>query len=126
MISWFEKHNKISWAITVLIAIMIFYVSSLTFGSGTPGKGTNLYAIIYHIAAFFFFTLFLLFSLVKGKNYGFVFLSIIIATLYGFSDEFHQYFVPGRSSSLSDVFLDFTGTTLAVLIYLIILRYKKL
>jgi VanZ family protein len=40
--------------------------------------------------------------------------SIILATLYGVSDEFHQSFVPGRSPDVRDVLADFAGAALAV------------
>lgn len=36
--------------------------------------------------------------------------SIILATLYGFSDEFHQSFTPGRDPRLRDVAFDFVGS----------------
>ncbi len=45
MIFWFEKHNKISWIITILIAIFIFYISSLSF-EPTPAGGFALDTII--------------------------------------------------------------------------------
>ena len=53
MIFWFEKHNKFSWIITILIAIFIFYISSLSF-EPTPKGGFALDTIIYHFYAFFF------------------------------------------------------------------------
>jgi len=40
--------------------------------------------------------------------------SIIIASLYGISDEFHQYFVPGRSSDVWDWVADTLGAVIAV------------
>jgi VanZ family protein len=46
------------------------------------------------------------------KKYIFVF-AIIIGTIYGASDEFHQYFVPGRSASALDLVADGIGVTLA-------------
>ena len=126
MISWFEKHNKLSWIITLIIAVMIFYISSLTFGpSGAPGRGTNIYAILYHIFAFFFLALFLAISMVRGKNKALLFLVIILSAAYGISDELHQFFVPGRNSALSDVFLDSVGIIFAVIIYFITVEYRK-
>ncbi|MEJ2348073.1 MAG: VanZ family protein [Patescibacteria group bacterium] len=40
--------------------------------------------------------------------------SIILAILYGISDEFHQSFTPGRDSRIRDVFFDTIGATLAI------------
>jgi hypothetical protein len=37
-------------------------------------------------------------------------LAILLATLYGVSDEFHQLFVPGRSADRYDVLADFLGS----------------
>lgn len=124
MISWFEKHNKISWIITILVAIAIFYISSLTFESSNGPPGTGFKAMAYHIVAFFFFAFFLSISLVKGKYKKFILLVIIISILYGISDETHQLFVPGRVSSLSDVFLDSFGIILASTLYAISLEYR--
>jgi VanZ family protein len=38
--------------------------------------------------------------------------AIIIATVYGVSDEFHQVFVPGRTADRYDVLADCIGATL--------------
>lgn len=42
--------------------------------------------------------------------------SALAATLYGVSDEWHQSFVPGRSSDVRDVVADATGATIAVVV----------
>ena len=121
MLRWFEKHNKIACLITIIIAILIFYMSSLT-SKQTPGNGSSKNTVFYHIAAFFFFALFLGISIIKGKNKKFLFLPVVISIFYGISDEFHQFFVPGRSCSFSDVLLDTTGILLASLFYTISLK----
>lgn len=40
--------------------------------------------------------------------------SVILAILYGASDEFHQSFTPGREPKLRDVFFDTTGAFAAI------------
>ncbi|HHJ15528.1 MAG TPA: VanZ family protein [Gammaproteobacteria bacterium] len=40
--------------------------------------------------------------------------SILVASLYGVSDEIHQYFVPGRSSDVWDWVADTIGAVIAV------------
>jgi len=123
MISWFEKHNKISWIITIIGAILIFYISSLTFAAG-PSKIT-LIPTFYHILAFFCFSFFLFISLVRGrKNYVIFIMGILIVIAYAISDEIHQFFVPGRYCNIFDVFLDLVGIFFAFMVYNILIIYR--
>ncbi len=125
MLNWFEEHSKVSWGITILIALIIFYISSLTFGPSSNIGSSNSKAIIYHIGAFFFLGFFLLISLVRGKLKGNLFLVGILSSIaYGILDEVHQFFVPGRYCSLVDVALDLAGVLLAALIYFILIKLK--
>jgi VanZ family protein len=39
-----------------------------------------------------------------------VLIAIVISTLYGVSDEYHQLFVPGRSFDVLDMVADFIGS----------------
>ena len=123
MIKWFEKHSKISCGITILIALIIFYLSSRTFA---PSSGqTSSISIIYHFCAFFFFAFFLFISSVRGKEkYSIFLLVILISVLYGISDELHQFFVPGRNCSLSDIFIDTAGIFFASMIYFVSVRFR--
>lgn len=52
-------------------------------------------------------------------------LSLIICLLYAISDEIHQMFVPGRAGQIRDVLIDFSGTTLGVILVWLIDRIKK-
>ncbi len=36
--------------------------------------------------------------------------AVVLASVYGISDEFHQYFVPGRCTSVSDWIADTLGS----------------
>lgn len=44
-------------------------------------------------------------------------LSVLCSSLYGISDEIHQYFVPYRSADLMDVLADILGGIMGVYIY---------
>lgn len=51
--------------------------------------------------------------------------SAAVCLVYAVSDEFHQYFVPGRSCELRDVLIDFSGSLAAILIFYFIRRASK-
>ena len=44
-------------------------------------------------------------------------LSIILSIIYGASDEFHQFYVPGRFASFSDWIADMIGAIFFILLY---------
>jgi VanZ family protein len=43
-------------------------------------------------------------------------LTVVLATLYGVTDEFHQSFVPGRSPDVFDVLADCVGAAVTVFV----------
>lgn len=120
----FEKHNKLCWVITVLIAILIFFVSSLEFAPGGYA-GSNFKSMAYHVSVFFFFAFFLTMALARGKSGRAIVLAIVLAVIYGISDELHQFFVPGRAMSLSDIFLDSIGVIFAAMSYFIVIKIQR-
>jgi len=124
MIRWFEKHNKLSWLITIFGAVIIFYLSSISSFPSVGKEGTNLLSMIYHVSAFFCLALFLFIS-VKRSNYIFS-LAIVIVIFYGLLDEVHQIFVVGRSCAFFDFLLDTTGVLFASMIYFISIKYRQI
>jgi VanZ family protein len=62
---------------------------------------------------------FSLFSILATSIYLFsksYILSLSLSSLYAIFDEFHQYFVPGRSCELRDVLIDISGVVIALII----------
>jgi len=47
-----------------------------------------------------------------------VFITFIIGTLYGLTDEFHQYFTPGRTTSILDLLSDSIGSFLGAVTFI--------
>lgn len=121
VIYWLEKHYVLSFIICLLIAIFIFYMSSKSFEKGTP-IDFPFKSIVYHFSIFFVFAFFLSISMKRGnnKNKYLVIIAILISIAYGISDELHQFFVPGRSCTISDVLLDSIGIFSANIVYSII------
>ena len=126
MLGWLERNNIFAWVLVVIIAVGIFYFSSLHGGQG-GGGGNPFIPTIYHVSAFFLLALFLFIASLRGeKNAGIIVFAFLVAIFYGISDEIHQIFVPGRSSSLGDVFLDSVGVFYAFMIYAISLQYREI
>ena len=59
----------------------------------------------------------------KGRKKRLLILTLFVA-LYGFSDEFHQYFVPGRDPSFWDLCADTSGGFLAA--YFLLRKKQRL
>lgn len=51
--------------------------------------------------------------------------AFLVATAYGFSDEFHQRFVPGRFSDFYDFLADACGALLFVGVYWLFMRKRQ-
>ena len=67
----------------------------------------------YGLLGVFFFRAYATLSLKNYKNL-LILISIGSATLYGISDEIHQYFVPSRQSDIMDVIANTIGSICGV------------
>ena len=124
MLNYLEKNKAIPIAITILIALTIFYLS--TFKSVPAGILTskiNL-AYVYHFGIFLLFTFFLTIW-VKGNNklnLKYFLIIFLISIFYAISDEIHQIFVPGRFGSVTDFLIDGIGSMFSVVVYFFVDR----
>jgi len=106
------KEKKIVWWLpTAAYMMLIFYLSSKT------GDEVSIPTPDYvaHGVEYFGLGLLLAVSLKRttGLSSGRVaVLAVIIASLYGISDEWHQSFVPGRFATVSDWLADTVGAAL--------------
>ncbi|MBC2580178.1 VanZ family protein [Clostridium sp. DJ247] len=74
----------------------------------------NAHAFEYLVLALLVSSAFFSFSF-KGR--GAVIYIMFICLFYAVTDEFHQMFVPGRTSLVSDVLIDFTGSLIGIFIF---------
>lgn len=84
---------------------------------------------LFHAAAYGVLGVLLLGSMQRqlaGYRWQQVGLSVLIASLYGLSDEIHQYFVPGRSTEAWDWLADTTGALVATSLMLWISRRREI
>ncbi len=117
------------WLPVCLWAGLIFYLS------GVPSLSSGL-SVFYDVflrklahAGEFVILVFLIFrALYFGQKIDFkkaLIWSLILAVLYAFSDEFHQYFVPGREARLRDMGVDSLGVVFFGMITLFVYRIHK-
>jgi VanZ family protein len=59
----------------------------------------------------------LFFSGLQRLKNNYLWIAIIFGLFYALSDEFHQYFVPGRTSSLWDAAADLVGVIIGSLVF---------
>jgi VanZ family protein len=90
---------------------MVFGFSSLT-RVPAPPEGLS----YYHIHAAVYAGLGVLTARATGRglrdvSWRAVFGAVLISTLYGVSDEYHQLFVPGRTFDVFDIVADAIGST---------------
>ncbi|MEK6760379.1 MAG: VanZ family protein [Nanoarchaeota archaeon] len=117
-----EKRRFFVFFMLLLIGVEIFYISSIP-GSASGG-GFPFIPITYHFSVFFLFSFFLFF-LIKGKRKiktRHAIFALFLSLAYAVSDEFHQSFVPMRSPSLEDIFVDLIGISFSILISIFISR----
>jgi VanZ family protein len=106
------------WLLPFAWAALIYYLSSLP-GYTVPSPFA--YADkLFHLAAYAVlgFLVARLLGHYLGGRYFLLLLVCFICFIYGLSDEFHQKFVPGRSSSVMDIAADMLGSFLGVVIYI--------
>lgn len=60
----------------------------------------------------------------RNRRVALFILTVVSTTVYGVSDEWHQYFVPGRCSEVADVAADFVGSVIGSGCFLYYLRWR--
>ena len=114
--SWLAIPTVRYWLPPTLWAAVIFAESCWSAPPVPSVHGWSLdkvgHAGIYAVLGALLFRAFL-----KAESYrtwGAAGLAVFFATTYGFSDELHQAFVPGRDCDIFDALADFIGATIAV------------
>jgi len=124
----FENRFLSYWAPIILYCTIIFIQSSfVSLGNNLhiPQVDKFLHFIIFAILAVLFYRAYNTLSINNNIKLV-VFLSIISASLYGLSDEIHQYFVPFRSAEVADFIADSIGACFGVCFYLPVVLKKRM
>ena len=105
----------------------IFYMGFLFFASSVPGDELPSWGFwdkAEHLLAYSVLGILFLFPVAEARlalvtpRTGAI--AVLLATLYGAFDEIHQSFTPGRSPDVHDLFADFLGATVGVVVVLLL------
>lgn len=112
--------------------IIIFIFSSIP-GDNLPDLSYTISDKIIHALIYFFAFLLFYISLSHTKSDSFfhknaILFSIIFATIYALSDEFHQSFVPNRDADIFDFLADFAGVLVGFIFIIILgkIKFRKI
>ena len=107
------------WVPTIAYCLLIFGLSSLSKGVTIPSPfGVDKVVHFVEYGALGFLLARSIANARSGSFSGFLLvLVVILATLYGISDEVHQAFVPGRNASPWDVAADGLGGLMGAITY---------
>lgn len=96
--------------------LMIFTLSSREQFPKPPGLSLFSLSVVAHLVLYGMLAWLLMFALDRNNrpSRSTQITVILLATLYGLSDEFHQSFVPGRDASAFDLCIDAIGASIAV------------
>jgi VanZ family protein len=115
------------WLPLIAYCILIFIQSGHPAPEEIPSfrfADKMLHVAAYGILAILFYRAYLTLP-IKHHSRMLVLLSILSASLYGISDEIHQYFVPFREADIFDGVADIIGATCAALLYYLWLRRRQ-
>jgi len=101
-------------------AALIFIMSSIP-GDKLPDKTFELSDKVIHFIVYLILYVTASYSFYKQNKFGllkkhFYVSGLILAVLYGISDEIHQYFVPMRSCEFLDLIADTAGAAAGMLV----------
>ena len=105
----------------IFYAALIFFLSSLS-SSAIPNLGISFGDLIIHFFEYSAFGYFVALAIMQSPNkinLKNVLAVFIIGSLYAASDEYHQSFVEGRFSEVSDFLADSAGVILGLVVFVI-------
>ncbi|MGQ0600811.1 MAG: VanZ family protein [Anaerolineales bacterium] len=117
------------WGPALLMMATIFVFSG-TPGDDLPGLGwwEDVFTNGGHAVGYALLAAALLYGLSERRviTIRMLWLAVLLATVYGVTDELHQGFVPGRSPDWMDVFVDGAGALIGAGVYRWLERKRRL
>ena len=115
-----QASNPLQWVWPLAFAALIFFASSRSRVVGPHFQNSDK---LVHFAAYGLLATLICRQWPGWRGAGW---ALLLASAYGASDEWHQSFVPGRSSDVFDWVADTAGAALGVTLYTGWLRYRTL
>ena len=126
-IDYLKRKKSLNVFVTIFLALIIFYVSSLEFPSGYGVSSFK--AVLYHFGIFFLFNFFFMMCVYKydrfENQFNLFLIVFLLSVFYSILDELHQFFVPGRMCSLEDIFVDLSGILFSFLVHVVYFNYSS-
>ena len=115
-----ERRNILLWLLVITYAAAIFLLSSSPKppSEGDIGLAIPFFDKIAHFFLYFGFAFMILRAALETGIESAVCFTYLIAILYSFSDEIHQYFVPNRSCDYLDFLVDSLGISISIYLVL--------
>jgi len=116
-----NKWNYKYALLAIFYAGLIFFLSSLP-SNAVPNLGISFGDLILHFCEYSVFGYFIASAIMQSPdkiNWKNLLLVFFIGSLYAASDEYHQSFVEGRFSEVSDVLADSAGVVLGLVVYVV-------
>jgi VanZ family protein len=108
----------------ILVAIVLFILSSIPYPPpvilNLSHEDLIMHATVYGVFGFFMARAFYYQTGYLRLKQNLLLFTFLVGTIYGISDEIHQYFVPGRVSDILDVLADSVGTLIGFVVFRLI------
>lgn len=117
-----KRRRLVAGILAIAAAIVIFIFSHIPGASYPSHPGFLNY--VAHFTEYLVFASLIAIAFTGGrlKPWQVALLALVIASAYAASDEFHQYFIPGRISDPMDWLTDTAGATLGVILTTLTLK----
>ena len=115
------------WLPLIIYCILIFLQSSFPSFKTVPElpyTDKMLHFFAYAVLGALFFRAYKTLKF-KRNSIFLILLSILSSSLYGMSDELHQYFVPCRSAEYIDILADVLGSIFGVFVFYFIISTRN-
>mgnify|MGYP002393319121 CR=1 FL=1 len=116
------KSKKIVFSLPFILASIAIFIASHQDGAPFDDSLFAFQDKVLHFSAYFIYGVTIQLYLLRYRLYKhkYIIYTILIGSLFGISDEIHQYFIPNRSTDVFDWIADTMGVTasLSISVYL--------